>query len=331
MALLPIDEGMAKWSKVSGLILAGNEKLAMIQFNGIAKAIKDGKYKLAGDPVSVIDFSVFMEWIRPRVEWPLPPSFIETPEHMTKVLTMPKPPPKSFVWKWMELSIPWVAEDSSEHLVFPLPVAVVAKEIHSYKCLVSATAMWHLLPVDEPVGRFFAVDIRTTERWQVWHDQLGVCEGELLAPAKSIAAKKRARPPAARASPAVGVIVPFVAEAASSDEDSDGNPLSFAQYMMTSKVMLGALMWLAHVKKVALSKQIAIFEIAKNIASWVPAGTSLPGVVNFGQMVDVMAIKKRVRETTSKICGERIARRWHWLSLCSWASTSVGSGGFGST
>ena len=152
---------------------------------------------------------------------------------MTKILAMAKP----------------LAEDSSEHLVFPLPVAVVAKEIHSYKCLVSATAMWHLLPVDEPVGRFFAVDIRTTERWQVWHNQLGVCEGELLAPAKSIAAKKRARQPAARASPAEGTIVPFVAEATSSGEDLEGSPLSFAQYMMTSKVMLGALMWLAHVKK----------------------------------------------------------------------------------
>ena len=139
-----------------------------------------------------------------------------------------------------------MAGDDSSHDIFPLAVAVLSDHsgVAGKHCLLSASALWHLLPSSESVGRFFAVDVRTTPRWSVWRDDLAIDPDEVRSPPKSVAAKKRARPDVVELA-----LVPAGDEVMSSSDDDDVP--TFSQYMITPKMLLGAMMWLAHMKRAA--------------------------------------------------------------------------------
>eukprot|EP00969_Alexandrium_andersonii_P179174 7921095-Alexandrium_andersonii.AAC.1 len=80
---------------------------------------------------------------------PLPPAPSATPlgqRPMVAAAEVPQDRAGQFAWGWWLLPIPWVDEGNTSNSVFPLPVARLAADWQGTSILLSATALWHLLP-----------------------------------------------------------------------------------------------------------------------------------------------------------------------------------------
>lgn len=327
--------GLEKWKNLAGLIVSPNQKLAMIQFNALAKSVLAGDHKLQGEATSVVDFDAFMEWARPKVTWPIPPSFHEQILHMCAPILKMTNANKPFQWKWIDLPIPWMGGDEGMHDVFPLPVAILSERhrLHGQRCLMSASGLVHLMDIEDPVGRMFATDTRTRDRWAFWRDDLGIVESEVRPPPKSIAAKKRSKPLARHED-----IAPMDVDGdpASDDTSSDEDPAempTFSQYMVTPKMFLGMLMWLCHLKRASVELQTALFSITRSMANWLPPQTTLPNglaVAKSTKVPDIsawlhehgMTSKWKTKDVTlpfPELFGETVGGEWLvWFAFRHW-------------
>ena len=149
--------------------------------------------------------------------------------------------------------MPWLDDSDMQHNLFPLPIALVDEGFRpkDFACLLSASALWHLLPVKEAVSRFFASDIRTGPRWELW-TEMGITAKDMVAPPRSHVAKKRARPDVAPEAGAIALapddalaLVPFEEgdeqQQQQNDDDAPIGELKFKQWMISPRLLLGSL------------------------------------------------------------------------------------------
>ena len=307
-----------KWVGVANLLKKSPPKLAYTHLGNISKSVKKGLYKIEGDIVSEQEFVAFLEWVRSEVDIAIPPT-LHTPAAKPSILKMsPALEASPFTWRWWDLPIPWVGEHGQKNHVFPLPIAKLQEHnrVAGQECLVSATALWHLLPLQEPVGRFFASDKRTADRWDIWTTLLGVETREVRYPPKSSSAKKRSRPveSVVQADTSTDIvlhasactdIVPHEPGAApltdivphehDSDTDAQDEFLAvpkFSQYMVTPKVVLGSLMWMMNVQRASAKLQDAVYSILGSIVGAIVGYVDLPVASVMAGAVATIGIKK---------------------------------------
>ena len=280
---------MQKWASVLSLLKHESPELAQMHLGNIGKAVHAGTYQVKGEDVSIVDFDVLLDHIRYTMHFPLPPTSTSSPKWTgPDILPAEAPAPSStFQWRYWDVGINWLDEDGASFNHFPLPIAVLyaPRKVHHQETLLSATALWHLLPCSDPVGRFFAKDERAEPRWDLWTDKLNIHGSEVRAPPKSEAAKKRAGGDQ-------GDDALMELDEDTPDEDDPLEGIKFSQYMMTPRMAMGMLMWLAHVPRASQELQNAVFEVLKTIAKVLPHDVNLPMGKASGGRVDVKLVRR---------------------------------------
>ena len=291
--VMNLPTSMEKFSSTARLLLLENENLSRVHLKNISASVKAGTFTAKGEHVSIEEFGALLDFLHPKTSFPVAPFDLRPSPSKYLVQYEPITTP-AFSWRWWDLPIPWVGEGNTEHDLFPLPIAKLQEgdDINGCRCLLSATALWHLLPIKDPVAKFFAQAIRTKARWEWWRLMLDIGEQDVIAPPKSSAAKARAKACGAVGGHFVGSGRPsddLQPPAASGDQDEDMSDedvpdapggLKFAQWMVTPRMLLGALMWICHVQRTADVLQDAAFAILKNIVA-----TMLPEVaLDIGRM-----------------------------------------------
>ena len=270
------------------LLLLENENLSRLHLKNISASVKAGTFTAKGEHVSIEEFGALLDFLRPKISFPVAP-FDLRPLPQKDLVPYEYITTPAFSWRWWDLPIPWVGEGNTEHNLFPLPIAKLQEsdDINGCRCVLSASALWHLLPIKDPVAKFFAQVTRTKARWVWWRLMLDIGEQDVVAPPKSSAAKARAKSSGAVGGHFVGSRRPSddsQPPAASDDQDEDmsdqdvpdapGN-LKFAQWMVTPRMFLGALMWIGHVQRTPEGLQDAAFAILKNIVAAMPPEVAL--------------------------------------------------------
>ena len=192
---MDVPPELKKFSSAARMLLLGEARVAKIQLFNIRKAVMAGTFTVMGELVTVPEFIAFLEFLRPRLEFPVAP--LDLPWSTKEcIIELPKTVAPRLAWQWWDMPIPWIDDSGSEYNLFPMPIANVRAgfRVQGYTCLISATALWHLLPCKEAASRFFATDERTKPRWELW-TEMGIAKQEVLAPPRSDAAKERSSLP----------------------------------------------------------------------------------------------------------------------------------------
>ena len=281
---------MQKWTSVLNMLQGESPELAQMFVGNIGKAVQAGTYKLKGEVVNIVDFDGLLDHIRDTMPLPVPPSSTSSPKWIgPDILPTSAPAPSSiFQWRYWDVSINWLDEDGANFNHFPLPIALLCppRKVNNQAILLSATALRHLLPCKEGVGRFFAKDERTLDRWDLWTDKLDIHACEVRAPPRSEAAKKRAR------DADEGYDAPMELDEDIDDEVDPLEGVKFSQFMMTPRMTMGMLMWMAHVPRASQELQDAVFELLVSIAKTLPHDVNLPMGKASGGRVDVKLVRR---------------------------------------
>ena len=157
---------------------------------------------------------------------------------------VPEDEPLGFTWGWLALPTSWVDAGGLSQTSFPLPVACLSAPVDGQTHLVSATAVWHLLPGKSTAGEFFRTG--NADFW-AFCEQLEVLQHQHLVPSTR---GKSMRQAFGASDPPPGSVA---------------GRFSFASYMASPHLLLCSLAWLARFERQAAAMQQSAFSIIKTI------------------------------------------------------------------
>ena len=330
---MDLPPAMQQWASVYLLFTLDNENLASMHFNNVRRSIKDGSFKLEGHVVTMGELDTFMDFVRPTINFAIPPSstIASTWSGPRLLSSSQQQETLPFSWRYWDLPIPWLGDDDTQYNLFPLPVAVFDIPLRNQKCLVSATALWHLFPNKNPVSCFFAVGQRTSDRWHVW-SIMGIHADEVKAPPKSASAKQRVKPSDGLL--AVSPIQEHQSDTEGLAEPADQSTPKFSQYMISPRMLLGMACWMAHVPRASEKIQDALFALVKTISDALPRSVQLPvgkadgGCIPSEQVRNWLVVtgsqdlwtNKKVYKVCPDLAGPHVPTEWCiWFMVRNWA------------
>eukprot|EP00969_Alexandrium_andersonii_P170617 7542936-Alexandrium_andersonii.AAC.1 len=157
-----------EWWRVQVELLedSGGEDLVMRRALNFWRAAAAGAPSpQEGQPWSFEILGAILEAARPNVAHPLPPPPFGEPQPLALSL----PPTEDtalapFEWAWWSLPIPWLDGDR-QLATFALPVARLQEPWRGCRVLLSASALWHLLPDARGAGVAGLLNAKNENFW----------------------------------------------------------------------------------------------------------------------------------------------------------------------